>query len=195
MALPSLPRPLRVRHVVLLPAGVRPARRPGCLGRQAPARAAPRGHGAARPGPNGDELWLRFCRAFRIDPAWAPLDSERDNRSLGIAETSLLRKLNRRLELGVWRDPVYDALIRELLAQEVLVARDADPVRLPPHRFDFAEQEGEVWIDWIKSSGVDVVGDVDDLRPRRPAEDAKWKDPDRVRAKLGSVPRSTRCPR
>ena len=135
-------------------------------------------------GPNGDELWLRFCRAFRIDPAWAPLDSERDNRSLGIAETSLLRKLNRRLELGVWRDPVYDALIRELLAQEVLVARDAVPVRLPPHRFDFAEQEGEVWIDWIKRSGVDVVGDVDDLRPRRPAEDEKWKDPDRVRAKL-----------
>ena len=78
-------------------------------------------------GPNGDELWLRFCRAFRIDPAWAPLDSERDNRSLGIAETSLLRKLNRRLELGVWRDPVYDALIRELLAQEVLVARNAVP--------------------------------------------------------------------
>ena len=51
-------------------------------------------------------------------------------------------------------------------------------------RFDFAEQEGEVWIDWIKSSGIDVVGDVDDLRPRRPAEDEKWKDPDRVRAKL-----------
>ena len=135
-------------------------------------------------GPNGDELWLRFCRAFGIDPAWAPLDSERDNRSLGIAETSLLRKLNRRLELGVWRDPVYDGLIRELLAQEVLVARDAVPVRLPPHRYDFAEQEGEVWIDWIKRNGVDVVGDVDDLRPRRPAEDAKWKDPDRVRAKL-----------
>ena len=64
------------------------------------------------------------------------------------------------------------------------MARDAVPVRLPPHRYDFAEQEGEVWIDWIKRSGVDVVGDVDDLRPRRPAEDAKWKDPDRVRAKL-----------
>ena len=52
----------------------------------------------------------------------------------------------------MWRDPVYDALIRELLAQEVLVARDAVPVRLPPHRFDFAEQEGEVWIDWIKGT-------------------------------------------
>ena len=118
--------------------------RAGRVGRQAPARAAstwsPCPHDR---GPNGDELWLRFCRAFGIDPAWAPLDSERDNRSLGIAETSLLRKLNRRLELGVWRDPVYDALIRELLAQEVLVARDAVPVRLPPDRYDFAEQQAE----------------------------------------------------
>jgi hypothetical protein len=135
-------------------------------------------------GPNGDELWLRFCRAFGIDPAWAPLDSERDNRSLGIAETSLLRKLNRRLELGVWRDPAYDALIRELLAQQVLVSRKAVPVRLPPDRYDFAEQQADLWIDWIKGSGVDVVGDVEDLRPRRPAEGEAWKDPDRVRAKL-----------
>lgn len=135
-------------------------------------------------GPNGDELWLRFCRAFGIDPAWAPLDSERDNRSLGIAETSLLRKLNRRLELGLWREPVYDALIRELLAQEVLVSRKAVPVRLPPDRYDFAEEQGERWIDWIKGSGVDVIGDVDDLRPRRPADDEEWRNPDRVRAKL-----------
>ncbi|RYB94125.1 hypothetical protein EUA93_07075 [Nocardioides oleivorans] len=135
-------------------------------------------------GPDGDELWQRFCRAFGIDPAWAPLDSERDNRSLGIAETSLLRKLNRRLELGMHRDATYDNLIREILAQEVLVARDAIPVRLPPERYDFAEEQGERWIEWIKGSGVDVVGDLDDLRPRRPAEDEEWRNPDRVRAKL-----------
>ena len=135
-------------------------------------------------GPNGDELWLRFCRAFGIDPDWAPLDSERDNRSLGIAETSLLRKLNRRLELGLWREPAYDLLIRELLAQEVLVSRKAVPVRLPPDRYDFAEERGQLWIDWIKGSGVDVIGDVEDLRPRRPADDEEWRNPDRVRAKL-----------
>lgn len=134
-------------------------------------------------GPNGDELWLRFCRAFGIDPAWAPLDSERDNRSLGMAETSLLRHLNRRLELGVWRDPVYDALVRELLAQEVLVSRNSAPVRLSPDRYGFAEEQAELWIDWIKGSGVDVIGDVEDLRPRRPGPDVRWRDPDRVRAK------------
>lgn len=135
-------------------------------------------------GPAGNELWLRFCRAFGIDPAWAPMDSERDNRSLGIAETSLLRRLNRRLELGVWREPAYDSLMRELLAQEVLVSRNAYPVRLPPDRYDFVEQQADFWIDWIKGSGVDVIGDVEDLRPRRPADDSQWRDPDKVRAKL-----------
>ena len=54
-------------------------------------------------GPNGDELWLRFCRAFGIDPEWAPLDSERDNRSLGIAETQVIRQLNRRMDRAARR--------------------------------------------------------------------------------------------
>ena len=135
-------------------------------------------------GPDGNALWLRFCTAFGIDPAWAPLDSERDNRSLGIAETSLLRKLNRRLELGVWREPAYDELVRELLAQQVLVARDAIPVRLPPDRFDFAEEQADLWIEWIKGSGVNVIGDADDLRPQRADPEVAWHDPDRVGAKL-----------
>ena len=135
-------------------------------------------------GPTGNELWFRFCRAFGIDPAWAPLDSERANRSLGIAETQLLRRLNRRLELPMWRDATYDGLIRELLAQEVLVSRDSIPVRLAPERFDYAEAQGERWIDWIKGSGVDVVGDVEDLRPRRPDPEARWRNPDRVSPKL-----------
>ena len=84
----------------------------------------------------------------------------------------------------MWREPAYDDLIREVLAQEVLVSRTAVPVRLPPERYDFAEEHAELWIEWIKGSGVDVVGDVEDLRPRRPAEDEDWKNPDRVRAKL-----------
>jgi hypothetical protein len=135
-------------------------------------------------GPTGNELWFRFCRAFGIDPEWAPLDSERANRSLGIAETQLLRRLNRRLELPMWRDATYDGLIRELLAQEVLVSRDSIPVRLSPDRFDHAEAQAELWIDWIKGSGVDVVGDVEDLRPRRPDPEARWRNPDRVSPKL-----------
>src|SRR3954453_10558208 len=50
-----------------------------------------------QPGAPQDLLWERYCRAFGIDPAWAPEESERANVSIGAAETVLLRKLNRRL--------------------------------------------------------------------------------------------------
>ncbi|HEX8779740.1 MAG TPA: hypothetical protein VF728_01040, partial [Nocardioides sp.] len=135
-------------------------------------------------GPNGDLLWQRFCTAFGLDPAWAPKDSERSNASLGVAETQLIRQLNKDLDIRVGRDVAYDQLIRQLLAQEVLVSRKMLPVRLPPDRYDWVEAQSERWIEWVKASGVHVVGDVDDLRPRRPSPDTPWHDPDHVRPKL-----------
>jgi hypothetical protein len=131
----------------------------------------------------GDLLWLRFCQAFGIDPAWAPLDSERANRSLGIAETQLVRQLNRRLDRAVRREAAYDKLIRDLLAQRELANRATDPVRLPPPRFDWVEEQAELWIEWLAGSGVEVIGDPADLRPVRPPEDQVWRNPDRVRTK------------
>jgi hypothetical protein len=134
-------------------------------------------------GGRGEMLWLRFCEAFAIDPAWAPLDSERANPSLGIAETQLIRQLNSRLERSVRREATYDTLIRDLLAQRELVQRDSVPVRLPPKRFPWAEEQAALWIDWLEGSGVHVIGDVEDLRPVRPPEDEQWHNPDRVRAR------------
>ena len=135
------------------------------------------------PGSGGDSLWERFCRAAGVDPAWAPQDSDRANRSLGIAETQVVRQLNRRIKRATRREAEYDALIRQMLAQDQLVRRSSPPVRLPPERFDWAEGEAQRWIDWIRTSGVDVVGDLEDLRPVRPAETERWRNPDRVAAK------------
>jgi hypothetical protein len=131
----------------------------------------------------GDLLWLRFCEAFGIEASWAPLDSERANWSLGIAETQLVRQLNRRLDRAVRRQAAYDKLIRDLLAQRELSNRTSYPVRLPPTRFGWAEEQAESWIEWLEGSGVNVIGDPDDLRPVRPSEDEVWHNPDRVRTK------------
>ncbi len=128
----------------------------------------------------GDPLWLRFCGVFGIDPAWAPRDSDRTNRSLGVAEAQLIRQLNRRLDRVTRREASFDALIREMLAQDELVGRSSAPVRLPPAYYEWAEEVSERWIDYLQQSGVDVVGDYDDLRPVRPPEDAPWHNPDRV---------------
>ncbi len=138
-------------------------------------------------GADPGELFRRFCTAFGIDPAWAPLDSDRLNTSLGVAETQVIRQLNRRMDRATRREKEYDELIRELLAQDRLVHRDSAPVRLPPGRFAWANEQAESWIEWVKGSGIHVVGDLDDLRPVPLGEDEPYVNPDKVpaRAVLG----------
>ena len=68
-------------------------------------------------------------------------------------------------------------------------------MELPPERYPFTEEQAERWIDWIKGSGVDVVGDVDDLRPEPVDPDAAWLNPDTVSAQgAGRGPPSTPWP-
>ena len=133
--------------------------------------------------PRGDLLWLRLCGLYGIDPSWAPIDSDRSNRSLGVAETQVVRKLNKRMDRATRRESQYDELIRQMLAQGELVGRGSAPVRLPPGRFDWAEAQTERWLEWIAASGVDVVGDLEELRPVRPVEEDSWVNPDKVRSK------------
>ncbi|MEO9322422.1 hypothetical protein ABFT23_02975 [Nocardioides sp. C4-1] len=134
-------------------------------------------------GPNGDELWLRFCRALGIDPAWAPVESDVVNVSMGIAETQVLRRMNRRLEHADRKDTAYARIVREKLAQGLLANRRGSRVQLPPEHQAWATEQAERWIEWIAGSGVDVVGDVADLRPRELVSADEWIDPNRAPAK------------
>lgn len=129
------------------------------------------------------ELWRRFCGIVGIEPDWAPLDSERANASLGIAETELLRRLNKRLNASRRRTPEQDALIQKLLLNSDLGTRKSRRVMLPPDRFDWAEEQARLWIDWLQGSGVDVVGEPSDLLPMRPPEGQRWRNPDRASSK------------
>ena len=134
-------------------------------------------------GADPGELFRRFCAAFGIDPSWAPLDSDRLNTSLGVAETQVIRQLNRRMDRATRREKEYDELIRELLAQDRLVHRDSAPVRLPPGRFAWADEQADRWIDWLKNSGIQVVGELDDLRPVPLADEESYVNPDKVPAR------------
>jgi hypothetical protein len=129
-----------------------------------------------------DLLWERYCTAFGIDPAWAPEQSDRENVSIGAAETTLLRKLNRRLRAAGLPSEAYRPLIRELVVHQTLAQRPSmAKITLPPPAYPWAEEVAEEWIEWVVGSGIDVIGDVEDLRPVPPAEDAPWDDPDRPR--------------
>ncbi|MDF1604603.1 hypothetical protein [Nocardioides sp. YIM 152315] len=129
---------------------------------------------------HGDPLWKRMCEVLGIDLAWAPLDSDRSNRSLGRSETQVIRQLNKRMKRATRHEGAYDELIRNLLDQGELVRRESAAVRLPPDHFDWAEERAERWIEWIQGSGVHLVGDVEELRPVRPDPDERYRHPDRV---------------
>ena len=52
-------------------------------------------------------------------------------------------------------------------------------MRLPPEAYEWVERAAERWIEWLAQSGVDVVGDLDDLRPvcARPTTTAVARTP------------------
>ena len=128
-----------------------------------------------------DNLWTRMCRAFDIDPAWAPLDSEAVNKSLGVAETQVLRQLNQELGRRVAREGEYDDLLRRMVADGTLFHHRSAPVTLRPDNYDWVEERTERSLEWVKASGIDVIGDLEELRPPRPAPDQRWHNPDRVK--------------
>lgn len=136
--------------------------------------------GASRP---GDDLWHRFCRVVGIDPAWAPEQSNRANASLGVAEAAVLRRLNKQLDRMTRREAAYDGLIRSMLAEDVLVQGSSARITLPPDAHEWADRTASTWIEWVQQAGIDVVGDLDELRPAPPDPDGTWRDPDRVSAR------------
>ena len=132
-----------------------------------------------QPGGQRDELWQRYCRAFRIESAWAPDVAGRENVSIGVAETALLRKLNRRLKQAGLPAEDYRRLVRQLMVHETLAHRpDMTRAVLPPASHQWANEVTDEWIEWIEGSGIDVVGDVKDLRPAPPPEPDEWQNPD-----------------
>ncbi len=137
----------------------------------------------------GGTLWARYCEALELDPAWLPEDSHRANVSVGIDETVMLRRLNRRLRAADLDSESYRQIVRELVVHQRLALReDKRKVTLPPSAFDWAEEVTEEWLEWVRGSGIQVIGDLEDLRPQRPDPGATWEDPDKPRqGKVGDA--------
>jgi hypothetical protein len=126
-----------------------------------------------------DLLWQRFLTAFGLEPAWVRKESGRINPSMGIAETALVRRLNRRLAEKGFSDEQHGTFVREMLVHRHLANREGPKATLPPDLYPWAAEVAESWIEWAEGAGVDVIGDLADLRPVAPPEDAPWVNPDK----------------
>ncbi|MGL5824595.1 MAG: hypothetical protein ACRCYU_07140 [Nocardioides sp.] len=135
-----------------------------------------------RPGAPPEELWRRFSRAFGLDGLALAATTQRANPSLGAAETTLVRRINRRFNNMV--EPAdYRPLVRELLAHQTLSRRaDSPRLALPPEVHPWASELNRHWVDEIRARGYRVIGDLDDWLVGPPAAD--FADPDRPRPRL-----------
>jgi len=121
-------------------------------------------------------LWKRFVEAFGLDGIDLQLDGERVNPSLGSAETTLIRRINRAANEAL-EPAYYRPLVRELVAHQTLSRRRKTPrLALPPDVHPWATALQQSWTDEIRRRGYDVIGDLDDLQGAPPVQE--YADPD-----------------
>lgn len=125
-------------------------------------------------------LWERFAAVFGLDPDdYDTTVVQRANRSLGVRESALVRRLNTQVNHGVLANEHYREFVRELLAHRTLSVRpDAARLRLPADVRAWAVELSEKWIVELGARGYDVVGSLDDLRPPPAEDDGEYLDPD-----------------
>jgi hypothetical protein len=152
---------------------------PEVLGRWAPHVPPERVHVLTMPGRGAprDLLWERFAGLLGIDPAVADLTEARANSSLSWTETELLRRVNRDIDedAPMW---LYHRLVTDVLALKVLPGRgEPGRVPLPAERRAWAEKKAGELVEAVRAAGYDVVGDLDELLPREPADEAPDRAP------------------
>ncbi len=131
------------------------------------------------PGGAPELLWKRFSQAFGLDGIDLDLEGERHNPSLGVPETTLLRRINRKANAELAPGD-YRPLVRELLAHQTLSRRTSSPrLALPPDLHPWVQELSASWIAEIEARGYDVIGDLGDLVGAPPVAD--YADPDRPR--------------
>ena len=126
-------------------------------------------------GSDRGELWRRFSHTFGLDGLDLDLTAERENPSLGVPETSLLRTINQRVT-SILAPPDYRPLVRELLAHQTL-SRGVASARLglAPDDHAWAKDLCRSWVEVLTERGYDVSGSLDDLLG---ADPGTFADPD-----------------
>ncbi|WP_299058287.1 hypothetical protein [uncultured Nocardioides sp.] len=156
---------------------------PDILDRWGAALPPERVHVVTVPQPDAPRslLWERFSSVMRLDGLDLDLDSERSNPSLGVPETAMLRRLNRKVNRVV-EPAAYRPLVRELIAHRTLSQRtNTARLTLPPDVHPWAVELSDTWISEIRSRGYDVVGDLEEMRCGPPPK--RYVDPDAPREK------------
>jgi hypothetical protein len=112
-------------------------------------------------------LWQRFCAAVGLNHARYPVEGValRSNPGLDRAAAEMLRRVNATIGNGV--DPKAKLrILKRGLAKDSLIELDQPfPIVLDSEGYAWTRRYSEQVISELSASGIDVVGDLDDLMP------------------------------
>ncbi len=125
------------------------------------------------PGSAPELLWRRFCVVLGLQPDGYDLAVPRANVSLGGVEAEALRRLTARV---ADRLPLraYVDVVNHFVARDVLERREQSfRLVLPAGELDWLQPRSAAVVDFLRTGGFPVVGDLADLVPRpEPSERA-----------------------
>jgi hypothetical protein len=119
-------------------------------------------------GSNPAELWSRFAGLLDLDPVSFSLEGGRDNTSLGLEQTELLRRINVSLKDRLPIPGPYPGTVKEVLAHRILAHHPGTKLAMDQAAFSFAADQSLRIRDALGNAHYQVVGTLDDLNPPQP---------------------------
>ena len=132
-------------------------------------------------GGDPDELWRRFCRACSLD-AETLTPGGVTHESLGAESAEIMRRVNALKPIESMPGKVYKKSVNGSLSRRSLAPRRSEETSLvlPDRHQEWADHEATRIIEDITAVGVEVIGDLDDLRPRPTSK--TFVEPDKIAA-------------
>lgn len=119
------------------------------------------------PGSDPQLLWRRFADLTGLGPDFSEAEGTSSNESVGAVSAELLRLVNSAGPTKKMPRPTYQRFVKKTLAGQVLSGRahDEPRVRLPEDH-SWIQAEADRMIKELSEVEMDLVGDLEDLRPR-----------------------------
>lgn len=118
------------------------------------------------PGAPAAALWERFAQVLGVAQVPVNLEDVRRNDGLGLASTEVMRRVNIRSREEKISSTVHRKLLTHQLAKQGLSQLDrGQRPTIPQELHPWVRTRVEGQVEGLKASGVDLVGDLDDLQP------------------------------
>lgn len=124
-------------------------------------------------------LWRRFAGVLGVDPERFDTDTGKRNSSLGAAEATVVRRLNKLLAGHDISWPVYSGRLKHGAVDLMAEQARTGPIGLPEDVYDWALEWSRSAVSDLAVAGYDVTGDLAELIP---GERPRGADPDTVEA-------------